>query len=246
VRVADLERGTVTQVVEGVLADWTPAGEVTYTDGEESDYGLYKVPWDRARPAERVAEFWRYAEQVTWLPDSRGFVFAIRLEGEPRGPRDLFIGAAGGDSEPWLTTERNEESPQLSPDGNWIAYAAAEAGSSDYHVFIQPFPGPGGQLQVSVEAGRAPRWAGDGRRIFFWSEDGAYEVAVELGDVPAIGTPVRLFDGPGGADFAPGDFDASSDGERFAITMPIEDLEPNVLHVAYDWLPEIEALFADR
>lgn len=183
VRVADLERGTVSQIAEGVFADWTPAGEVGYVVGDDTNFALYEIPWDLARPADRVAQFWRYTEELTWLPDSRNFVFASRPEGAPRGPRDLFVSSAERTHEPWLTTERSEQDPQLSPDGSWIAYSAVESNGSVSQVFIQPFPGPGGQLQVSVESGLAPRWTGDGRRIFFWSDGVVYEVAGDRGDV---------------------------------------------------------------
>lgn len=247
VHVADLQRGTVSRVAEGNLADWATSDEVGYVIGDGTDYSLYRVPWDLAQEAEAVAVLGpRHTYEVTWLPEARGFVFASRAPDEPRGPRDLLVGSADGTVQPWLTTPRDERDPQLSPDGSWLAYIATEPGGAAPQVYIRPFPGPGGQLQVSVEAGVAPQWAGDGRRIFFWSDGGIYEVAVEPGEVPTMGTPVRLFDDPGGAETlgAFDYFDVSSDGELFAFTLPVEDLEPNVLHVAYDWLPEIQAMFA--
>jgi serine/threonine protein kinase/Tol biopolymer transport system component len=246
VRVADLARGAVSRLAEGELADWTPSGDVGYVFRDGTDYALYEVPWDLASPAERVSMLPRYTDQVSWLPQGRGFVLASRLATVPVGPRDLFVGSVDGTIQSWLTTERDEQDPQLSPDGSWIAYAATEPGSTRPQIFIQPFPGPGGQFQVSVETGFAPRWAGDGRRIFFLSEGAIYEVALELADVPTMGTPARLFDGPGGAGLAAGYFDAASDGDSFVFTVPLVDLEPSVLHVAYDWLSEVEAMFDGR
>jgi eukaryotic-like serine/threonine-protein kinase len=40
---------------------------------------------------------------------------------------------------------------RLSPDGRWIAFVTDESGRSE--VVVQPFPGPGARIQVSVTGG---------------------------------------------------------------------------------------------
>ena len=53
----------------------------------------------------------------------------------------------------------------ISPDGRWIAFVTDESGRSE--VVVQPFPGPGARIQVSVTGGTEPVWSRDGRRLFY-------------------------------------------------------------------------------
>jgi len=55
--------------------------------------------------------------------------------------------------------------PRLSPDGRWIAFTTDESGRNE--VVVQPFPGPGGRVQVSASGGTEPVWSRDGRRLFY-------------------------------------------------------------------------------
>jgi Tol biopolymer transport system component len=58
--------------------------------------------------------------------------------------------------------------PQFSPDGKWVAYIEQPI----RQVVVQPFPGPGGHIQISNVTGSAqPRWSHDGKKIFFVQPD---------------------------------------------------------------------------
>lgn len=59
---------------------------------------------------------------------------------------------------------------QFSPDGNWVAYTSDESGR--YEVYLAPFPGSGGQRQVSSSGGLLPRWRPDGKELFFTATGG--------------------------------------------------------------------------
>ena len=59
---------------------------------------------------------------------------------------------------------------QISPDGNWLAYASAETG--ERHVFVRPFPELGaGKWQASSEPGFMPLWSKNNSELFYWGED---------------------------------------------------------------------------
>jgi serine/threonine-protein kinase len=60
-----------------------------------------------------------------------------------------------------VKTRFQEMSPQISPDGKWLAYNSVESGRQE--VYVSPFPGPGGKIAISTEGGTEPRWSRDGR-----------------------------------------------------------------------------------
>jgi Tol biopolymer transport system component len=69
-----------------------------------------------------------------------------------------------GDPKPFpvLNSTFIEDNSAFSPDGHWVAYQSDESGR--YEIYARPFPGPGGQWQVSTAGGKDPRWRPDGRR----------------------------------------------------------------------------------
>ena len=77
--------------------------------------------------------------------------------------------------------------------------------SGDRHqsdVYVQPFPDVGGaKYQVSTIDARLPRWAHNGRELFY-QDSGArprtWVVEFEATDVFSHGTPTLLFDAPQG------------------------------------------------
>jgi len=55
--------------------------------------------------------------------------------------------------------------PEFSPDGRWIAFALNQSGR--FEIFVRPFPGPGGQWQITNSGGWLPRWGRDGHTLYF-------------------------------------------------------------------------------
>ena len=49
-----------------------------------------------------------------------------------------------GNRFPFAQTKFEEREGQFSPDGKWIAYQSNESGPFD--IYVQPFPGPGGNI----------------------------------------------------------------------------------------------------
>jgi hypothetical protein len=77
-------------------------------------------------------------------------------------------------------------------------------------------------MQVSTAGGSEPRWAPDGREIFYRGLDGAVMGApTVLGPSLRVGAPTRVIDAPyyGGLTLISrwGTYDVSRDGQRFLM-----------------------------
>ncbi len=96
---------------------------------------------------------------------------------------------------PFVQTPFDEMTGQLSADGRWVAYESNESGSAQ--IYVRPFPGPGGQSQVSTAGGSQPRWRSDGKELFYVAPDSRL-MAVPLtvsadNETLDSGAPVPLF-----------------------------------------------------
>ena len=140
---------------------------------------------------------------------------------------------------PVVSTEANEGSATLSPDGQWLAYASDVSGRNE--IYVQRFPGGGSKRQVSTIGGDSPRWRQDGRELFFYAADGKLMSApVRNGESLETGAAVSLFEFragtvPGFPPYAP-----TADGQWFLINAVVES-EPNApLTVVVNWTTEVK------
>ena len=112
-----------------------------------------------------------------------------------------------------------DECAQFSPDGRYLAYTTTLAGHRQ--IFLQPVPPSGALWQVTTGGGDMPRWRGDGRELFYRTEDATLmAVAVEnVAGALAFGAPRALFSGilslgnTAGFSYLP-----AADGQRFLVS----------------------------
>ena len=121
---------------------------------------------------------------------------------------------------PLLDAEANEHDPQVSPDGEWIAYSSDEAGR--YQVYVERFPELGARQRISAETGRHPLWSASGDELLYvGAESTFFAVPVETGTVLTTGTPEVLFQwasfGAQIAGFPERQHDITQNGERFLL-----------------------------
>jgi hypothetical protein len=90
-------------------------------------------------------------------------------------------------------TQADERDGQFSPDGKWVAYQSDEAGQPE--IYLQPFPGPGPKVRVSIKGGTQVRWRSNGKEIFYIAPDQRLmAVGIDLAaGTAAVGTPGPLF-----------------------------------------------------
>jgi eukaryotic-like serine/threonine-protein kinase len=82
-----------------------------------------------------------------------------------KGDLDLWaVDERTGSREAIANTSFNETDGRVSPDGRWLAFVSDESGTAD----IYALPSPRGQrVRISLAGGTRPRWARDGRAVFF-------------------------------------------------------------------------------
>ena len=79
---------------------------------------------------------------------------------------DLWYLSLVGDCtpHPYLEGPFHERDGQFSTDGKWVAYVSNETGRNE--IYVQPFPGSGGRVQVTTGGGQQPRWAPRGTSLY--------------------------------------------------------------------------------
>lgn len=188
----------------------------------------------RKRKRNPSLEVGRAVFPQSWAPD--GSVIAC-----------LRIGASGSEiwivplddarrAWPFFQSPFAEAQPDFSPDGRWIAYASNESGC--FEVFVRPYPGPGGKIQVSNDGGFEPAWRRDGKELFYRSGAKMMSVAVRPGSANPFGKPVTIFEKPGlyrEPNLERRLYDVAPDGTRFVMLRAIAAGSPPQLRVLTGW-----------
>jgi Tol biopolymer transport system component len=243
--VIDVDRNVTTRLTDAPGIDslpiWSPdATQVVFNSVRELS-GLATLRIDRTRPPQRLGLPPQPVKiACDWSPDGR-FILYKQFD-ERAGTTDLFVyPLEGGDKQPRAVAETafDERDGQFSPDGKWVAYESNESGQPE--IYMQPFPGPGAKVRVSVEGGTQVRWRADGREIFYIAADGGLvAAAVDLTRTPPfIGAPNTLFK----TSIAPirsisrQQYVVARDGQRFLVLTSEETGPLRPITLLLNWRP---------
>ena len=153
---------------------------------------------------------------------------------------DLYtLPLKGGKPQPFVNSPANETAPRFSPDGHFIVYESDESGR--FEIYVRPYPGPGGEYQISTEGGMEPVWNPKGRELFYRSGNKMMAVNVTTQGTFSAGKPRVLFEGsyvPTPRSFP--DYDVSPDGQRFLLLRPEQAQAPTQISVALNWFEELK------
>jgi eukaryotic-like serine/threonine-protein kinase len=244
----DLSRGTERRLTSDVSLNsspfWSPTGDhiVFNSDRAGGVFNLYQRRIDAASD-ELLFKNGNWKGPNQWSRDGRFIVFS---ENDPNTKWDIWVlrveGAADRTPVPFLRTQFNEFSGQISPDGHWMAYTSDESGQRE--IYVRPFPSGEGELRISISGGEQPRWRADGKELFFWQTDGKL-MAVTVKTRPAgpeakssldPGVPQPLFEAE--MSKAPMDpmvqYDVTADGKRFLVDLAGAG-EAQPLNVIVNW-----------
>jgi eukaryotic-like serine/threonine-protein kinase len=182
----------------------------------------------------------RTAFPTAWSHDGR-FIFYTERGVKTR--MDVWALPLFGDRKEYLLLNSafDEQNPQLSPDGRWLAYTSDETGNPE--VYVKSFSadgklGPDKKL-ISTSGGRLPIWRRDGSELFFVASDSSMmATSVKTGgtefqfDVPKPLFKTRTLSLEG-AIFH--EYDVSPDGQRFLIGTLIDDTKPPSPTLILNW-----------
>ncbi len=258
IAVAKVDPQTKTQDIYVIDITRNTSSRLTFDPGEDR-YPIWssdgsRIAWNSNREGGIPAIYQKLASGVgddelllksdagvspgSWSPDDR-FLLYTRIDAKTGN--DIWVLPMEGDKKPFvfLQTPFNETAPRFSPDGKFVVYVSQDQGRSE--IFVQPFPASGNRWQISNNGGRAPAWRGDGKEIFYVSEDNKLVAAdVKTGNGFEVGIPKPLFDVMelGAVSFGNVNFAPSLDGQQFLITHQREAAASLQYVVVQNWASE--------
>ncbi len=216
---------------------WSPDGtRVVFAARRTGVSNLYQKPADGSGTEEVLLQSDDNKWPTSWSSDGRFILY-----GSDQNKGDLMVLPLTGDRKPFvfLSTPFNEQQGVFSPDGKWIAYQSNESGT--YQIYVRPFPGPGGQWQISTAGGKSVRWKADGKELYYLALDNRLmAVAVKAqGGTVVPGTPEALFQTNIVPDTFKPEYDVARDG-RFLINTQLEDASSEPIHLLMNWKPPVK------
>jgi serine/threonine protein kinase/Tol biopolymer transport system component len=228
IRVYDLERGISTRLTDSGdehYPFWSRDGKrITYrTGGLASD--SYEVPADGSEPPKTLLKSDVAAGPQDWSPDGRLIFMTISKQ---HSFPSLAVYAPSDHKITPFAAEGVEA--KLSPNGKWVAYVGPGRG-----ILVEPFPGPGRRIQISLGGGAQPRWSHDGRQIFFIQPDRKL-IAVSFDPKNGMaGAPRVLFQTRIAAErIANWQYDVAPDGRFLINSLPSNTASPLTLLTGWD------------
>ena len=202
---------------------WSPNGSTLVFGSDRSgSRNLFSKAVDGLGGAEQLSPDKQYQTVGSWSPDGTKLAF-IQVKPGSQNNYDIWVMSLEGSSsvEPILATNSYEMSPEFSPNGRWLAYAAGESGRVE--VYVQRYPEKGGRQQISVNGGMSPVWSAKGDELFYLTGLGdrlkkywAVDITIS-GDTLKPGIPVLLFEKECVATTPHRSYDVARDGQRFLM-----------------------------
>jgi len=218
---------------------WTHDGRVAFISDRDGSRAVYARSVDGRDSVRLEIRTDRFVQQAVWREDGA----VVFREGYTDGTtnRDIFLRLPGDTvNRPLLATRWDEHSPEISPDGRWLAYVSDESGEP--RVYVQALEGGGGVIPVSAGSATAPLWAPDGRTIYFRTmADSMVAATLQLEPVPRVTRRTHLFSTtPYRLDTVDRAHDIHPDGDRFLF---IRNPPTTRIVVVTGWFDEVKRAF---
>jgi hypothetical protein len=182
VTLIDVATGARQRLVEtprSPVVTWDRTGErVIYIADSQTARELVSRAWDRS--SQDIVLTRDSALGIAGISPGSARGFTAVFVATPRNS-DIYIAPSDFSAapRPFVATAAMEVTPEVSPNGRWLAYASNESDTEE--IYVQPIPGPGPRLQVSVNGGAEPVWGTD--EMLYYRAGGRLHVAI-LGGLP--------------------------------------------------------------
>jgi serine/threonine protein kinase/Tol biopolymer transport system component len=230
----DLARGGRDRLTNEPALAITP---VWTTDGRAIVYstaGAGSLPRVVRRPlasstSEPLTPPGRFQFAGSFSPDGSTLYFSRH---DPQTRSDIFkLDMRTLKSEPVLNTGAGEDDPQLSSDGQWLAYTSDASGVDE--VYLQNLAHADlPRVRISTNGGNSPRWRHDGGELFYASaQNGMMSVVPQSAGAWSIAKTTELFRMPANTLR----FDAAPDGQSFLFVEGSHGAADSLFHVILGW-----------
>ena len=249
--VADLDRPGLKRVLalpnaDCAAAHWSPDGQRLAYDrtARDPDDGIYVQRADGSGTPQLIFKTGSQEVGVLptgWAPDGSGVLVGRFSNGQGD---ILFVPAAAGGApaKPRVlrATPFDEGGARFSPDARLMAFASNESGK--YEVYVASYGADGTlgpPLMVSSGGGERPRWAGDGRRLFYASDpERLMSVAIQTQPALSASAPVMVQD-LRKLRVDRREWDVMPDGRIFAIQKGEGEDDITQFNVVVNWSQEL-------
>lgn len=231
--ITDLDRGTTSRLTFGGNPGpgvWSADGTKVYFYDSDAQLGpgVYEIAADGSGARSLILK--SLAHHLHASPDGRNLIYEDGL----LDTGELWTIDLAEPFEPVPYLESVVRHPQFSPDSRFVAYQSEETGT--YEIYVQPFPTGDGKWQISSDGGMQPRWRGDGKEIYYVSEEGqVMATEIELReDTLTLGKTEELFQYRIGT-LEGKSLNLSPDGRSFIVRELAPDAEPPTATVLVNW-----------
>ena len=237
----ELGRGVSTRFTYGPrnngIGIWSRDGSrIAFETNRNGPWDIYvKAVHGAAPESALVTGPSQFKHPSDWSPDGRLLAF---YQMSPSTGFDIWLAPTDGSGppRPYIQTPFQDQFPQISPDGRWLAYISDESGRSE--AYVQSFPTPGRKYQLTHGGCTVALWRADGKEIIGAGLDQSFSSieVVESGSTFRAGSPRPLFRAPLGVV----GFSVARDG-RLLMGVPEGRSEATSITVALDWAAELTA-----
>jgi Tol biopolymer transport system component len=228
----DLMRGTRSRFTfdpaDETNPAWSPDGaQIAFSFFGKGNIDLYQKAATGAGNAEPLIASSEIKLLQSWSPDGRFILYGS-------GGKLWALSVNGGRKQAVLSTLSGESQANVSPNMKWVTYRSNESGRSE--VYVQSFPSPGGERQISTAGGEEPYWRRDGKELFYI--EGKRLMAVDVGTDGRIfdfGVPKPLFDVSLEVEARRSRYQIAANGQKFLVVMPLGSRQSVPITVVTNW-----------
>ncbi len=186
----------------------------------------------------------------SWSPDGELLVFTVLRDSQTN--REIWtLSVDDGETQSLYDTPGTTYlGPELSPNGEWLAYGAGPTGNAA-DIYVEPFPPTGARHRISQDGGLYPLWSPEGSELFYRPNAGS--AGITLRSVDIVTQPAFAFSNEqtlpvGGFNVVSGyrSFDSSPDGEQLLMMFPADQLDSGEparpqINIVLNWFEELKA-----